>query len=279
MKTSGADTRYAYAVARIRVLERRLLPGSSFERILEQDDVSSCLRVLSEFNGYSRAASSITDAENFEDFFLKELLNTYELVYDLAREKDVVKPFLKKFDIITQYSKETNIEKIDYFIWGIFYDAWKDNQFLNEYLKISFDLENIKIFFRIKLQQKKRGFFSGSILTGGYIKTKDILNLFDDEITGENILKLWGSRYSAVLSNLVEEYRGRSRISDFEKSCDNLLIDYIKRAKYFHFGVEPVVCYALAKENEIRNLRIILEGKKNNFEIDETRPFLRRSYV
>jgi V/A-type H+-transporting ATPase subunit C len=64
-----------------------------------------------------------------------------------------------------------------------------------------------------------------------------------------------------------------------EKACDDFLIDYIVRAKYFPFGAEPLVSYILAKENEIKNLRLVLFGKKSGFSSEDIRRLLRNSYV
>jgi len=50
-------------------------------------------------------------------------------------------------------------------------------------------------------------------------------------------------------------------------------------AKYFHFGIEPLVAYLFARENEAKNLKMILAGKKNGFGLDDIRPYLRDSYV
>lgn len=76
----------------------------------------------------------------------------------------------------------------------------------------------------------------------------------------------------------MDEYKNNN-IASIEKACDDFLIRYIKEAKYFHFGIEPLISYILAKENEIKNLRIILIGKMNGFDRDYIRRALRRSYV
>lgn len=68
-------------------------------------------------------------------------------------------------------------------------------------------------------------------------------------------------------------------ISVFEKWCDNLLMDKARKSKYMAFGIEPLVAYLLAKENEIKTVRIILSGKRNNLKQEMIRERLRELYV
>jgi V/A-type H+-transporting ATPase subunit C len=47
----------------------------------------------------------------------------------------------------------------------------------------------------------------------------------------------------------------------FEKLCDDVIIDIIGRAKMTCFGISPLAAYYLAKETEIKNIRIIMVCK------------------
>lgn len=55
----------------------------------------------------------------------------------------------------------------------------------------------------------------------------------------------------------------REGASAFERWCDNRIIEIIKPQKYQAFSVGPIVAYVLARENEIKTVRLILSGKKN----------------
>ena len=50
--------------------------------------------------------------------------------------------------------------------------------------------------------------------------------------------------------------------ADFEKKCDDEIINLVKKAKYTAFGFDPVCAYYYAKLNEIKSVRIILTGLK-----------------
>ena len=67
--------------------------------------------------------------------------------------------------------------------------------------------------------------------------------------------------------------------SAFECWCDNRIITTIKPQKYNSFSIGPLVAYILARENEIKTVRIILSGKQNDFSDDAIRERVREMYV
>ena len=67
--------------------------------------------------------------------------------------------------------------------------------------------------------------------------------------------------------------------SAFERWCDNQLIETIKPQKYNPFTAGPLVAYVLAKENEIKTVRIILTARLNGLEEEQIRERIREMYV
>lgn len=67
--------------------------------------------------------------------------------------------------------------------------------------------------------------------------------------------------------------------SAFERWCDNQQIRTIQPQKYNPFSVGPVIAYVLARENEIKTVRIILSGKQNQLPDDSIRERVREMYV
>ncbi len=65
----------------------------------------------------------------------------------------------------------------------------------------------------------------------------------------------------------------------FDKWCDDRMIRLIKPQKYNAFTVSPLAAFVLAKENEIKSVRMILSGKINDLPEDKVRERLRESYV
>lgn len=65
----------------------------------------------------------------------------------------------------------------------------------------------------------------------------------------------------------------------FERWCDNRIIQTMQPQKYNAFSVGPLVAYVLARENEIKTVRIILSGKANGLPDKSIRERIREMYV
>ncbi|HHU48956.1 MAG TPA: V-type ATPase subunit, partial [Clostridiales bacterium] len=68
-------------------------------------------------------------------------------------------------------------------------------------------------------------------------------------------------------------------LSLFERWCDDRLIQRIQPQKYNPFSIGPLAAYLLARDNEIRTVRIILLGKLNQLSNQSIRERLRIMYV
>ena len=67
--------------------------------------------------------------------------------------------------------------------------------------------------------------------------------------------------------------------SAFERWCDNRIIQTIKPQKTNPFSLGPLVAYVIARENEIKTVRIILTCKQNGLSDDSIRERVREMYV
>ena len=67
--------------------------------------------------------------------------------------------------------------------------------------------------------------------------------------------------------------------SAFERWCDNRMMETIRPQKYNSFSAGPLVAYVLARENEIKTVRIIMTGKHNEFPDQAIRERIREMYV
>jgi len=85
---------------------------------------------------------------------------------------------------------------------------------------------------------------------------------------------LW-QRYSRVLERL----KGDGMISgDFDVIVDNYLIEKTKECKLIAFGIEPICAYFYNKLMEIKNIKILLAGKKYGFGTDKIKKRMRIPY-
>ena len=91
--------------------------------------------------------------------------------------------------------------------------------------------------------------------------------------------------FDAIIAYLnTTEYSGAAEAltqsaSAFERWCDNRLIEKIRPQKYDTSTIGPLAAWLLARENEIKTVRILLSGKRNGLSDDAIRERLREMYV
>jgi len=152
------------------------------------------------------------------------------------------------------------------------------NEFLIKFTKINIDLINIKTFLRVLKQKKGRDFLKEALLDGGKIDNDIFLNSLNDSV--DNLVnRLSYTDYYKIMKSGLEDYDKRESIVGFERLADDFLMNIIKDTKLISFGVEPMVAYIIAKETEIKLLRIIMVGKLNNIPSEVLAERLRDSYV
>lgn len=71
----------------------------------------------------------------------------------------------------------------------------------------------------------------------------------------------------------------RKSMALFECWCDNCVMKKVRSEKYNSFTIGPLVGFLLAKETEIKSVRMILSGKLNNLPDEIIRERLREMYV
>ena len=71
----------------------------------------------------------------------------------------------------------------------------------------------------------------------------------------------------------------KSNLSAFECWCDSLLIQRLRPQRYNPFTIGPLAAYLLARESEIKSVRLILSAKRNGLGEQTIRERLRECYV
>ncbi len=131
---------------------------------------------------------------------------------------------------------------------------------------------NIKTAVRACRMGKPRAFLDKALAPCEYVsadRLADAASRGMDEICA----CVKSTRYSGAAEAL------RESPSAFERYCDNQLIELIKPQKSNYFGLEPIAAYLLARENEIKTVRLILYGKRSGIDDSVIRERLRDMYV
>jgi V/A-type H+-transporting ATPase subunit C len=151
------------------------------------------------------------------------------------------------------------------------------NKYLRDYFTGLVDLTNIKTFLRVRRMQRSKSFLAAVLLPGGSLDLLAMLDLTDPlEVIVD---RLASSPYAQVVAEGVQLFQQTDTLTRYEKLADNFLLERVRQAKYVTLGPEPVIGYLLAKENEIKIIRIVLTGKINRLPVSEIRERLRDVYV
>ena len=71
----------------------------------------------------------------------------------------------------------------------------------------------------------------------------------------------------------------RKSMSSFEKWCDDMLIRGMRIQKSEPFTIGPLIAYIIAKQNEIKAVRLILIAKQNGLDDNKINERIREMYV
>lgn len=146
------------------------------------------------------------------------------------------------------------------------------------YVKDLIDFTNIRTILRAQKQEKDLEFLKQIIIDGGNIPKKRFYDFLNVKIDADSPLFKSSAIYKYVRRGIAE-YESNGSLNVFEREMDNYFISLAKEAKKITYGPEVVFAYALAKETEIKNLRIIFVSKLNKLDNDFIRERLRDSYV
>jgi V/A-type H+-transporting ATPase subunit C len=141
------------------------------------------------------------------------------------------------------------------------------NLFLSVLHKINIDLTNIKTLTRTKWAKVEKRRFSRGLIDGGFIPYNEFLDIYDE---AEESLweRLRFTPYFRILSEGAPAIFEKSSFLKLEKLCDNTFLEFLGSSKFLTFGVEPVVTYFYAKENEFKVLRMLFTASIYGIEQD-----------
>ena len=148
-----------------------------------------------------------------------------------------------------------------------------ENEFIIGFVRIKIDLINIQTMMRLRKMSKTYEFSKKAVLEGGTICTDSLCEGVGK--TDEELIKSFSKTKYASLIMAATEHDA----SALETACGDFLIEYIKKAKHVTLGSDPVFAYILAKENEVKQLRIIMVGKTNNMDTELIKRRLNTAYV
>ncbi len=152
------------------------------------------------------------------------------------------------------------------------------SKFLHRLVNANIDIANIRCFVRIKRIGKDLLFLKEVLAEGGSIPTQRYLELFAKPF--DDFFEMLNSTpYGPALAGAYDAIKNHGTLSEFEKLCDNFMVEILKESRFVPFGIEPVLSYLIAKENETQSIRIVMASKIAGVNPDKITERLRETYA
>jgi len=284
---TGKGFGYSYTNTRVRVMKSKLIDSAEYSKLMKMS-LDQIARFLGETD-YKKEIDELGttyDGANLIEYALnKNLTNSFKKVlnFSLKDSRATIRLYLKKYDLQNiktilrgKQSNESDKEiKRNLILAGEFTE-----EFLSDVIKKSNSVEEAIEFFKKTPYYDTLKKHSGNLtemedtldviyyreliagtdgkinsLMQEKIKYLDALNearAKETKITLKKILESKSQRKKVTVENIEE-----SRI-EFKKKIASKGIKFVNK---FERSSAPVIGYFVAKENEIRNLRIISRGK------------------
>lgn len=323
-----SDTKYAYAVARIRALENGLFSSAHIEQLLSVKSYEGALRFLTE-HGWADADTPL----NAEAILSREKAKTWETVRELLKGDDEILAVLSYGDLYHNLKAAIKDISAPGSHGNVYFDDCEIDGRKMAKIVSEKDWQSLPVHMREAAKEASETFLhthdgqlcdiildkaalsaiyecgkkSSDKIIQDYAETTvavaDIKVAVRSQKTGKNLefmrramtpcdslstdrLSQAALKGPGAISEYLEEtrYAGGAQAlkespSSFERWCDNQLIETIKPQKYNPFTAGPLVAYVLAKENEIKTVRIILTARLNGLDEGQIRERIREMYV
>lgn len=309
------NTSYASAVAAVRAMENSLLTHSDIEQLIaskskaeynslisakgsEQatlEDVWDMLRAYApndreleillyknDFHNLKAALKAVISGKEPQHYFI--------LPTNLDLDKLVVAIKSKEYEYLPEYIRKTAQEAYELLtrtLDGQLSDSVIDTaaleamqraayrhggEFMRRYAEMTALYADIKTAYRCALMKKSKSFIETAVCGTSELDKDSLVRAALEGVDGL-FAYLDNTQYSDAAKLL------RESPAKFEKLCDDEMIELAQTARMTAFGTEPLAAYYLAKEAEIKNLRIISVCKESGTDRETITERMRKLYV
>lgn len=146
------------------------------------------------------------------------------------------------------------------------------NPFIKEIAELMCVAANIKTAFRAARTGKNALFLETALCR---TRTLDKKELIEAAMDGPQAL----IDYISITPYSEASEFMKTSTAAFERWCDDILMKHVQKSKYLCLGIEPLVAYHIAKEAEVKSVRIILSCKHNGLPQETVKERMRALYV
>lgn len=306
---------YANAVSAVRAMESFLLTHSDMEQLINArtnaefeslvsakengnktlSDVWEMLKsyapdskeleillYINDFHNLKAVLKAMISGREPENYFIEPSNVSIDLLKEAFRLKDS--------DILPHYMRETASQAYELLtrtLDGQLSDSFIDSSalmamqksadeyggdFMKKYAELVTVCADMKTAYRCSKMEKSRAFLETAVCGS---KALDKESLIRASLGGtESVISFLEHTQYGEMARLLKE-----NPAQFEKYCDDMITELAENARMQAFGVEPLAAYYIAKEAEIKNLRIISVCRESGTDIETITERLRKLYV
>lgn len=250
--------------------------------LVEDSDAVDILSIKDEFHNLKAAIKQVCTEDNTKDVFYTHCKLDPEFLIECIKQGE----YSKLPDYMAEAAKEATETLLktgsgqlcDVIIDKATLEAIKaageksENSLIKKYADTQVMIADIKIAVRCGATGKGSQFAEKCLVPCSGISVTDLIMAVDNGVEG-----VCDYLESVGLSGAVKALKKSKSV--FECWCDNKIIEDIKPEKYNAFSIGPIVAYVVARENEIKTVKIILSGKLNGFDNEFIKERVRVMYA
>lgn len=310
-----SSTEYASAAAAVKAMESSLLTHSDIEQLISARSDSDFRALISSKAGKEQSLIRVWDMlrdfapgckeleillyrNDFHNFkaALKALLSNRDAAQyyieptnlDLNGLSETISS--KEYDNLPKYMRNTAAEAyelltgtldgqlsdslIDAAALRAMQDAAEEtgSSFMIKYAQLTTVCADIKTAYRCSLMGKSRSFLEIAVCGSSELDKESLVRAAQ---AGKDALFIFlDSTAYGDLGALLKESPAQ-----FEKRCDDMIIEHAESARLQAFGFEPLAAYYIAKETEIKNIRILTVCRECGADMETITERMRKLYV
>lgn len=146
------------------------------------------------------------------------------------------------------------------------------SEFMRRYAELTTVCADIKTAYRCSLMEKQRQFVETAICGSAELDRESLVRAAVGG-TEQLFSFLDSTQYSDAAALL------RESAAKYEKWCDDVIMELAGSARLKAFGTEPLAAYYIAKETEIKDIRILMVCRESGADRDTIMERMRKLYV
>jgi V/A-type H+-transporting ATPase subunit C len=254
------------------LLSRRTGVRQLFGELMLDKDVVHLMRCREDFANMRLAVRRFVTQQPIEVDYSEEGNVHHDLFEEVfeGENYDLLPDYMSEAveQAVLRHYANKDIRQVDYAIDAVeaehkLREAKKiGSVFLQNLFRIEIDLNNIRTMLRLKWAESEQ---KDVFIEGGYVETQRLMECLN---TGYESLAdmFFATPYYGIIEGGVNYLTKEKSFLKLEGLCEEYFTGFLRSTSQITAGPQPVIAYFLAKENEIRKVRMILTAKRNHLD-------------